>query len=238
LVVAFEDQQLTIRSVVSPEPALQVEPVLAENQEIAHVLARSALNNLLDRIIAQTQYPGELTRGFRFTNLDNAENSGVAVIAGVATWFSQVPQIPDGQDISASFRAAAYLRRGDLSNDPFDSFRCYYLAVDCIGKQLVGSCADREVLERSLPHVCSMQTIQTLAAKVEHVNVADSGLGDVEKVTRKLYKAFRCSLMHAGGSDDLTPFNPHDEAAVVSVLDVMRGIAWQYVKHTRHRFVV
>ena len=149
------------------------------------------------------------------------------------------PTLPNRLDLSTDWRGAAFIRRGDLTPDPFDRFRNYYLAADCIGKAaLARPTKDGLVIAESLSIVATQNVIVSLHRSLENLkvptNVTMTGepMHDINAV---LYKGFRCALMHSGGAGDFTPFNVDDEETVRSALRLMRGVAWQYVKYHERR---
>jgi hypothetical protein len=149
--------------------------------------------------------------------------------------YSTKVDVPDGFSLSTERRAAAFVRRGDSSNDPFDRFRNYYLAVDAVGKSLRSGVKDSAVILETLAAVTQPAVVLELATKLRFVlqESSPSSPDPVEALNEALYRFFRYALMHSGSAADFTPFNPKDELWVRKVLPIMRGVAWQYVKYER-----
>src|SRR5262245_5274704 len=74
--------------------------------------------------------------------------------------------LPDGFSISTELRAAAFLRRGDSSTDPFDRFRNYYLAVDAVGKTLRATGKDSTRIRDTIARVASSDVILELDSRL------------------------------------------------------------------------
>lgn len=215
--------------------SLEIFPILSDNPEIAMLIARHALNNLLNYFASVVQFRGILTPGYKY---ESTEDSGTVVEPGTGILYVTKVDVPDGFSLGIDRRAAAFLRRGDSSNDPFDSFRNYYLAVDTVGKSLKPGVKDSKVLLETLKKVTKPTVLTELetnlrSALKELKEPYPSSLDPVKALNKVLYSSFRCSLMHSGSTTDFTPFNPKDERQVLQVLKIMRGVAWQYVQYER-----
>ena len=216
-------------------PALSIHPISAGGPEEAMLVARRALNNLLNHFASVVQFRGYLENGYQYEPLDGSTGGTVLTPEPVVVYMARV-DVPDGFLLETERRAAAFVRRGDASRDPFDRFRNYYLAADSVGKRLPGpQASDSRLLERTLPVVASASILVEL---VKQLTTADPSLaqaaGSPESLLNAgLYNSFRCALMHSGSASDFVPFDPEDELRVSSMLRCMRGVARQYVNYER-----
>jgi hypothetical protein len=219
-------------------PSLEIFPIQSDGHEVAMLTARRALNNLLNYFTSVVQFRGTLEPGYEYSSLDRSEERGIVLTADPGIIYLTKVEVPDGFSLSTERRAAAFVRRGDSSNDPFDRFRNYYLAVDAVGKSLRSVVVkDGAVILETFAEVTRPAVVLKLATKLRSV-LQESPLllfSPVKALNEALYKSFRCSLMHSGSAADFTPFNPEDELQVWKILPIMRGVAWQYVKYERDK---
>lgn len=212
--------------------SMSLSEVTGSDHQMAARSARDTANRFLNFLFALSQFPGELEADYKYENLDVENDRGQVVHAGPVVGYSFQGPLPDKLDLSTDRRGAAFVRRGDLARDPFDRFRNYFLAADCIGKSLT-STSDSIVIADTLSIIATPAIIESLNRCLAKVNIPNSVnfTGDpVKDINTVLYKGFRCALMHSGDTADFTPFNVGDEEMVVSALRLMRGVAWQYVK--------
>lgn len=214
--------------------SLEISPIQAIDHRTAERVARRALNNLLNYFAAIVQFRGILKSGYQYENLDNQGDRGIVVTPGPVMDYGSKVELPDGFSLSLELKAAAFLRRGDSSSDTFDRFRNYYLAVDAVGKTLRTSGKDSTVILDTIEKVAPAHVLLDLDKRVRTIGVDPShSATPPEHLNKFLYESYRCALMHSGSSTDFTPFDPDDESKVLQVLNIMRGVAWQYVKHER-----
>jgi hypothetical protein len=216
-------------------PSLEILPIQSDGHEAAMLTARRALNNLLNYFASVVQFRGTLEPGYEYASLDRSEERGIVLTPDPVIVYLTKVDVPDGFSLSTERRAAAFVRRGDSSNDPFDRFRNYYLAVDAVGKSLRSVVKDSAVILETFAEVTQPAVVLELATKLRSVLQVSSPSSPkpVEALNEALYRSFRCALMHSGSAADFTPFNPEDELQVRKVLPIMRGVAWQYVKYER-----
>ncbi len=221
-------------------PSLEILPIQSDSHEVAMLTARRALNNLLNYFASVVQFRGTLEPGYEYGSLDCSEERGIVLTPDPVIDYRTKVDVPDGFSLSTERRAAAFVRRGDSSHDPFDRFRNYYLAVDAVGKSLRSAVKDAAVIRETFAEVTQQAVVLELATKLRSVLQKSSPSSPnlveaVEALNESLYKSFRCALMHSGSAADFTPFNSEDELRVRKVLPIMRGVAWQYVKYERDK---
>lgn len=236
--LSLNGNEVTVTTWKEP-PSIEIFPIQSDNHEIAMLIARQAINNLLNYFASIVQFRGTLETGYEYASIDPPNKGGIVIQIGTGIAYCTKVDVPDGFSLNTGRRAAAFLRQGDSSNNSFDSFRNYYLSVDHIGKRINPALKDHEVILKTLTVVASTEVISELENKLNLVlpQLCPSSLSPVETISQTIYKSFRCSLMHAGSTDDFTPFNPEDELQVVRALPIMRGIAWQYVKYERDKLI-
>lgn len=219
----------------SSRKLVSLSPIEQMDREKAERTARQITNRLLNRLAAAMQYCARIEPGYEYENLDDFNDRGRVVIALPATAYIGDPGIPEEIPLDIDLPGAAFLRCGDLSNDPFDSFRNYYLVVDRVGKCVLGGKGkDETVIQDSLDIVVQPAIVERLAERLKSVvlptRVTLPG-NSKQYLNNVLYKRFRCALMHSGLTSDFVPFDVDDEETVHSALEIMRGLAWQYVKY-------
>lgn len=216
-------------------PSLEISPIEAIDHSAAELVARRALNNLLNYFAATVQFRGTLGSGYEYENLDSQGDRGIVVTPEPARGYLSKVELPDGFSLRLELKAAAFLRRGDSSSDTFDRFRNYYLAVDAVGKTLRPSGKDSTVILDTIEQVASADVLLNLDNQVRAIvpDPSSDPATPAERLNAALYGPYRCALMHSGSSTDFTPFDPDDESTVRRVLNIMRGVAWQYVKYER-----
>lgn len=216
-------------------PSLEILPIQSDGHETAMLTARRALNNLLNYFASIVQFRGRLEPCYEYASLDRSEERGIVLTPDPEIVYLTKVDVPDGFSLSTERRAAAFVRRGDSSTDPFDRFRNYYLAVDAVGKSLRSVTKDSTVILETFAEVTQHAVVLELASKLRSVLpvLPTSSPNPVEALNVVLYKSFRSALMHSGLAADFTPFNPDDELRVWKILPIMRGVAWQYVKYER-----
>ncbi|MCC6501907.1 MAG: hypothetical protein IT362_02075 [Deltaproteobacteria bacterium] len=236
--LSLNGSEVTVTTWREP-PSIEIFPIQSDNHEIAMLIARRAINNLLNYFASVVQFRGTLETGYEYASLDHSNKGGTVIQVGTGFAYCTKVDVPDGFSLNTERRAAAFLRQGDSSNNPFESFRNYYLSVDSIGKAIKPALKDSEVILKTLTDVASTKVISELETKLNLIlpELCPSSLSPVETINLVIYKSFRCSLMHSGSTNDFTPFNPEDELQVIRALPIMRGIAWQYVKYERDKLI-
>ena len=217
--------------------SLSLSPLDQADREHAARTARQVTNRFLNRLTAFTHYSTRIEPGYGYENIDNSSEKGDVVEAvGIASSRLHPARLPKEVGLDQELTGAAFLRCGDLSDDPFDSFRNYYLAVDRIGKSVRGRRKPDSSVITDTIHIVQHKIVNDLADRLTTIRLPSSVRlsGKVpEDLNNVLYGNLRCALMHSGGSNDFVPFDLDDEETVRSALPIMRGLAWQYVKHER-----
>jgi hypothetical protein len=126
--------------------------------------------------------------------------------------------------------AAPYYRRAHLSNDPFDKFRNFYLAVENVSSSLRvkvnrSSLKEQRLLEAALTE-CFRGREDSLTQAAKGTAGLDLNKPVAQEVSKVLYKGHRCQLNHSKAlQDKKIPFDPQDEEDVQSVLPLVDFVA-------------
>jgi len=142
-------------------------------------------------------------------------------------------------DVKGS-EAGAYYRRGQLSSDPFDQFRNFYLVAENIAdrirtkKRIHRKLREQELLELALRECFHSDPTPLCRAASSHAGC--QAQGDVIRgVAMLLYRGHRCQLSHAKASQSKkVPFNPEDERQVKAVLPLMEFVARSFLAYEEH----
>ena len=219
---------------------VSLEPIIASSAQDALVEARSLLNRLLTYLFSRIQYGPRIHPGYTYTNLDTPSDAGTTVEVPPLSWFAGPMRIGARLDLPSGLLGAAHMRAGDLASSPFDAFRSYYLAVEAVGKRVRRRGTDSTFLQATLPIVVSKRTLHVLRKQLDKITLPRGSRrtdDPVKDISTTLYKGFRCALTHAGDPTDFTPFVYDHEIQVLGALRLMRGTAWQYVRHERTNLV-
>jgi hypothetical protein len=124
--------------------------------------------------------------------------------------------------------AASYYRKGCLSTDSFDQFQNFYSAVENISKKIYKKQPgepEKIELDRALTECFGgkLQSLEVIAKAEPTFNTHEP---TISKVTRILYKAYRCQLNHPKDyQGKKVLFDTLDEIEVMNALPLVKFVA-------------
>jgi len=122
----------------------------------------------------------------------------------------------------------AYFRKAAISNDSFDIFRNYYLAIETVASKIavkINICnyTDGELIKIALRE-CFSSDLELLEdnCSIPGIKTTDDIIEDIAAL---LFKEYRCALNHAKNErNNKIPFDDDDEQKVSSVLPLTKFI--------------
>ena len=116
----------------------------------------------------------------------------------------------------------AYFRKAAISNDSFDIFRNYYLAIENVASKIavkrnIRNYRDGDLIEIALRE-CFSSDLELLEDNCNIPGFKPTG-NIIEAIAMQLYRSYRCALNHAKNErNNKIPFDDDDEQKVSSVL--------------------
>jgi len=212
---------------------ISVSGIEANNEVAAYPIARQLVEHFLNNLCAEQHFCTIIVRGHSYKNLDTGEGGTTIEADTLMIWRDR--ELPREFSLSKDWQAAAYWRRAQTSADVFDKFRNLYLIVDRVGKNVKQS-RDSDVLRNTIRTV-AVKDLSKLSGELSKITIPSgiSLIGKIEEDLKTLlYKAYRCTLMHAGDTTkDREPFNLEHEREVASALKLMEMVAKLYLDYEK-----
>lgn len=208
-----------------------VRNVEADSSDEAANKARCKANDFLNELSWQYGRNLEIGNGWTYMLQDSPTTRHIRTfrtkVFTTGGYRRKRPRVVKGVEIKPS-DSKAYFRKAAISNDPFDIFRNYYLAIENIASKIAikrsqDSYTDAKLIEIALRE-CFSSNSQLLK---DHSHIPGfKPKGDIIKgIAVLLHNEYRCALNHAKDErNKKIPFDYDDEREVLSVLHLIEFI--------------